>query len=347
MILPVPDGIRVTQEFGITDYYYSSGGYPTPGHLGLDFGTPVGTPLRAPSSGRILTVNRHNLSSGWGAFIQLEDGRYTHTFGHLAADRMKVTEGDQVSEGEVIAATGNTGWTTGPHTHWQVMDVIEGADAMNKAIDPRHALHPEQYTRHRLEDYATLAAIREGGDPHYFKRQINQESGWRIYAHSPANAIGVAQIVPRWHPSINPWKPFVSLDYAARLMSSYLRTFGRLDHALAAYNAGTSAVQRYGGVPPFPETQLYVAAILNDWKAPDMADASGNAVAEEIELNKWLKQEMESIANDAIGALNRAVGGAPLDTLDDKDVNARLHQLRENWPARWAVEKARRLAGEG
>ena len=344
MRTPVPEGIRVTQEYGITDFYWSSGGYPTPGHLGMDYGSPSGTPLQAPAAGRILTVNRQNLGSGWGAYVQLEDGRYTHTMAHLLADKIRVAEGDQVGEGEVIGETGDTGWSTGAHLHWQVMDAAFGPGAMHNAIDPRHALNPDQYERDVLEDYAARAAERVRLDPDHFKRQINMESGWNIYAHSGANAIGLAQIVPRWHPGVNPWKPFASLDYAANLMASHLATFGRIDLALAAYNAGPGAVQNYGGVPPFPETQHYVATILDDWEAPTMP-AGDDTVAEEIELNKWLKQEMEGIANDAIGALNRAVGGADLATLDDKDVNTRLHELRQDWPARWEAEKTRRAAG--
>ena len=342
MRMPVAVGIRVTQEYGITSYYRSSGAYPTPGHLGMDLAAPSGSPLLAPSDGRIKTVNTSNLGTGWGAFVQLEDGRYTHTFGHLRSDKMRVSAGDDVSEGDVIAETGSTGWSTGPHLHWQVMDVLHGADEMEQTIDPRHALNPGQYERGHLEDYAALAALREGLDPHYFKRQINQESGWNIYAYSHAGAIGIAQIVPRWHPGMNPWKPFPSLDYAAALMGGYLREFKRMDWALAAYNAGVPTVRAYGGVPPFTETENYVRIILDGWEAPTMSNGSGN---EEIELNKWLKGLMEGVAQDAIGIANRALAGTDPQTLEVHDVNHRLKAIRDDWPTMWEAEKARR-AGE-
>ena len=114
-----------------------------------------------------------------------------------------------------------------------------------------------------LQDYARAAASRAGVDPDVFVRQIQQESGFNPNARSPAGAQGVAQIVPQYHPGVDPSDPYASLDYAARLMKSNLTRYGG-DYAtaLAAYNAGPGAVERYGGVPPFEETQRYVNTIL-------------------------------------------------------------------------------------
>ena len=61
----------------------------------------------------------------------------------------------------------------------------------------------------------------------------------------------------------NPYDPVAAIDAQAHLMSDLLESFGgRVALALAGYNAGPGAVQRYGGVPPFPETRAYVAKIL-------------------------------------------------------------------------------------
>lgn len=117
-------------------------------------------------------------------------------------------------------------------------------------------------SRDLYEPYARQAAERHGIDPEIFVRQITQESGWNPRALSPAGAAGIAQIVPRWHPGVDPWDPWASLDYAARLMAGYLAQFGSYDLALAAYNAGPGNVDKYGGVPPFAETQRYVQIIL-------------------------------------------------------------------------------------
>jgi soluble lytic murein transglycosylase-like protein len=118
--------------------------------------------------------------------------------------------------------------------------------------------------RDDLRSVARQFAVEAGVDPNIFEAQINQESGFNPSAYNPSGATGIAQIVPRWHPNVDPSDPIASLQYAANLMANHLARYGgdyRL--ALAAYNAGPGAVQHYGGVPPYAETQNYVAKILN------------------------------------------------------------------------------------
>jgi soluble lytic murein transglycosylase-like protein len=61
---------------------------------------------------------------------------------------------------------------------------------------------------------------------------------------------------------ITPFTPAQAVDGAARLVSGYFRQFGSVPLALAAYNAGPAAVREHGGIPPYPQTQRYVAAIM-------------------------------------------------------------------------------------
>ena len=122
--------------------------------------------------------------------------------------------------------------------------------------------------------YARQQAIEAGLDPDIFERQIDAESGFNPNVVSPAGAIGIAQIVPRWHPDVDPWDPYASLAYAARLMRSYLDRYGSYALALAAYNAGPGAVDEYGGMPPYDETQRYVRSILSDGAAMVSAPAA-------------------------------------------------------------------------
>lgn len=93
-----------------------------------------------------------------------------------------------------------------------------------------------------------------------------QESGFNAGAVSPAGAIGLMQIMPGTAAGlkVNPRDPAQAVDGAARLLRDNLRTFGSTQLALAAYNAGPGAVQRYGGIPPYAETQNYIRRIMAD-----------------------------------------------------------------------------------
>ncbi|MGA8992982.1 MAG: transglycosylase SLT domain-containing protein [Nocardioidaceae bacterium] len=92
----------------------------------------------------------------------------------------------------------------------------------------------------------------------------HQESGFNASAVSPAGARGLMQLMPATARGlgVDPMKPAEAVDGAAKLLKSLITEFGRVDHALAAYNAGPGAVHRYHGIPPYGETQRYVPAVL-------------------------------------------------------------------------------------
>ena len=62
---------------------------------------------------------------------------------------------------------------------------------------------------------------------------------------------------------VNPMDPQQAIDGAAKILSGDIAKFGSVPLALAAYNAGAGAVEQYGGIPPYPETQAYVNKIMN------------------------------------------------------------------------------------
>ena len=111
-------------------------------------------------------------------------------------------------------------------------------------------------------EYAKSMAKKYNIPEDIFLRQINQESGFNPAAKSPAGATGIAQIMPQYHPDVDPNDPYASLEYAAKLNAGNFAKYGSWDKALAAYNAGGGAVDKYGGVPPFEETQRYIKSIL-------------------------------------------------------------------------------------
>ena len=94
---------------------------------------------------------------------------------------------------------------------------------------------------------------------------VSHESGFDPTAVSSAGAEGIAQFMPGTAAGmgIDPDDPTEAINAAAKLLGSYTAQFGSYSDALAAYDAGSSAVERYGGVPPYAETQAYVPAVLS------------------------------------------------------------------------------------
>ena len=109
-------------------------------------------------------------------------------------------------------------------------------------------------------------------DPEVFVRLITQESGGDPTALSEKGAMGIAQIMPETardpgygvRPIEDPFNPVEGLRFGAEYFRAMLDEFGGdYEKATAAYNAGAGAVKKYGGVPPFQETQDYVTSILS------------------------------------------------------------------------------------
>lgn len=87
-----------------------------PGHIALDFGVAVGTPVKATLDGEVVFAGWNN--EGYGNLVILENGPYRVYYAHLSDFAVKV--GDAVKYGQKIAFSGNTGNSTGPHVHYEV-----------------------------------------------------------------------------------------------------------------------------------------------------------------------------------------------------------------------------------
>jgi soluble lytic murein transglycosylase-like protein len=111
----------------------------------------------------------------------------------------------------------------------------------------------------------TAAAKRHGIDPALLAGLIKQESGFDANARSGAGAQGLTQLMPGTAAGLgvsNPLDPAQSIEGGAKYLAQQLDAFGGdVARALAAYNAGPGAVKRFGGVPPYAETQNYVRVV--------------------------------------------------------------------------------------
>lgn len=126
--------------------------------------------------------------------------------------------------------------------------------------------HLPSFVPPRFHDPIAAAALRWNVPMALLAAQLYAESGFNPFAVSPSGAQGIAQFMPGTAQGIglrNPFDPVAAIDAQAHLMSDLLRQFdGKVALALAAYNAGAGAVERYGGLPPFGETRAYVTKIL-------------------------------------------------------------------------------------
>jgi soluble lytic murein transglycosylase-like protein len=95
---------------------------------------------------------------------------------------------------------------------------------------------------------------------------IATESNYRPDAVSPVGALGLMQLMPGTAQALGvsePFDPRQNILGGARYLSHQLQQFGTVEKALAAYNAGPRAVEQYGGIPPYRETQNYVRRVLS------------------------------------------------------------------------------------
>ncbi|MEM7779599.1 MAG: M23 family metallopeptidase [Pseudomonadota bacterium] len=120
-LMPV-EGARLTSGFGMRIHPVRGGRRP---HKGVDLAAPVGTPVYATADG-IVSLARSG--RGYGLYIKVDHGAELETrYAHLS--RMTVTVGERVEKGDVIGYVGSTGWSTGPHLHYEVR--VDGV-----AVDP-------------------------------------------------------------------------------------------------------------------------------------------------------------------------------------------------------------------
>lgn len=121
------------------------------------------------------------------------------------------------------------------------------------------------------QEIITRAAEKAGLPPDILHSVARAESGYRTNAVSPKGAIGLMQLMPKTAAALNanPYDPQqnagAGAEYLAQLLEKYKDDPHQVSKAVAAYNAGPGAVDKYKGIPPYRETVDYVSRVISDY----------------------------------------------------------------------------------
>ena len=136
---------------------------------------------------------------------------------------------------------------------------VHGAMTNNNALSPRE----------KINNIISKISKKHGVDEKLVNALIKQESGFNPNAKSKVGAMGLMQLMPATAKGLgvtNPMDPEQNVEGGVKYLKSMLNKYnGNIILALAAYNAGPNAVDKYDGVPPYKETQNYVKSILSSY----------------------------------------------------------------------------------
>lgn len=111
--LPFDHSQRLTQAFGERPEVYRAR-FGLPGHNGIDWGLPIGTPILAVDAGKVIV--RHTSATGFGRYIKLQHSWGQSLYAHLSEFQVEI--GEEVERGQRVGLSGNSGFSTGPHLHF-------------------------------------------------------------------------------------------------------------------------------------------------------------------------------------------------------------------------------------
>jgi len=161
-------------------------------------------------------------------------------------------------------------------------------------------------TRAELEQIAREAAAQYNLPVDVFLRLINQESRFKVDALSPKGALGPAQLMPDTAAElgVNREDPRENIFGGAKYLSQLLNQFGEMPLALAAYNAGMGNVKKYGGIPPFKETQNYVKTILGSTDGQPLSATRNDAMVGNMQTPPIFPQQQQQRQGGLRGLLS-------------------------------------------
>lgn len=187
-------------------------------------------------------------------------------------------DGGQVFLTNIQQNTGGTSKFTQVSVTYYPDTKLHGNGQIPSTYDPTTASSPSRSAnRNAFDHLIRAAATRHGVDPALVKAIIHTESAFNPNARSPVGAMGLMQLMPGTARDMgvsNAWNPAQNIEGGVKYIAWLKRQLNSLDHVIAAYNAGLGNVRKYGGIPPFRETQNYVRSVNGRYKTLYRNDAN-------------------------------------------------------------------------
>lgn len=127
----LPTTYKITSRFGSKESFRDKP------HTGVDISMPEGTPLKAADQGVVERILNDDSGIGNGVVIRLNDGKEV-IYGHMS--EVKVDPGEIINTGDLIGLSGNTGFSTGPHLHFGMLENGKYIDPMQGTLDPHKGI---------------------------------------------------------------------------------------------------------------------------------------------------------------------------------------------------------------
>lgn len=195
-------------------------------------------------------------------------------------DSLYEAQAKQAAEAAAATSTDTTDFAT------VLADTVD-----NTSSTPVTATSSVEYTNDTLESIFQKASETYGVSVNLLKALAKAESGFNQYATSKSGAMGIMQLMPSTAAGLgvsDAYDAEQNIMGGANLISQLLTKYnGDVSLALAAYNAGSGNVDKYGGIPPFAETQNYVSKILGylggdvNVSIPTSSSTASNSISEE------------------------------------------------------------------
>lgn len=189
----------------------------------------------------------------------------------------------------LLLLTTSLGWVAESHAQSGGLKMSTGPDGVRVITNETPVQHARRVATRRLpvpdpdlegliDRYSSLVRL----DPELVQAVIQAESGYNVQALSDRGAMGLMQLMPDTAAELevsDPYDPAENIRGGTRYLARLLERFGRLEVALAAYNAGPTVVDRHDGVPPWEETRNYVRRVVRLYLGDDAeVDLSASAV---------------------------------------------------------------------